>query len=116
MECIFGDRAYRIDFYLDMKATDIIDQVAFIILVSRRFNGKVDEPSRFRRGDGKDMGCIFVQFADFDTWDGAKAHCDGHLDRAGQVQASYVGALERADPGLGQAHALLKRLRARKSN
>jgi hypothetical protein len=112
MEFHAAERANRIDFSLEGGALDILDQVAFIVLVSLKFSGDVSGIDTFTSGVGTRMWAVTLQFENYDSWDSARAHCYGHLDAQGRVNASYRGALPRADPGLRQAEALLLRLRA----
>ena len=112
MECGFAEMAHRIDFEIPMDASDILEQIGFIVLLSMKFNGEIGEPSRYLGGDLKRKGSISVQLDDFTTWLDARTHCYNQLDGNGSVKDSYVGALERADPGLSTARSLLERLRA----
>lgn len=107
MECTFGDRGNRIRFEIPTNAPDILDQLAFIVIISLRYNGEISDPSKFKRGDGKRWVGLEMKFSDFEHWSDARAHCSGHLDERGCVNRSYVGALERADPGLRMARTIL---------
>ena len=106
-----------IDFAVRLSGDDLDDQLAFIVLVTLRFGGEVaDVGPRFTRGDGKRFGAISVRFPNYESWDGARAHCHSHLDENGVVNASYRGALDRADPGRGQSSDLKEKLHKARSN
>ena len=109
------ERAWRIDFILDLNASDVVDEVAFIVLVSRKFDGEISDISVLSEdGEEERRALVRLQLKNHESWDGVRGHCSGHLDKAGLVNASYRGALERADPGFGATKTLLSQLRAAK--
>jgi|ERR1700722_291959 hypothetical protein len=112
-----AERRKDIDFDVRLSGDDLDDQLAFIILVMLRFGGEITEVGpRFTRGDGRRFGAIRVHFPNYESWDGARAHCYSHLDENGVVNATYRGALDHADPGRGQAAELKERLLKARSN
>lgn len=106
-----------IDFDVRLKGDNIISQLAFVVLLAAKFDGEITpRGGSFKRGDGYVFGSLRVDFENRERQQDAKAHCSGHLDGNGVVNASYVGALENADPGLRQARSLRERIGSKKSN
>ena len=100
-------QSHRIDFSVRISGNDLIEQLAFIYLVSMRHDGEINiNKRRFKRGDGKVFKLISVQYKDFSSASDAMSHCNGHLDDDGCVNSTYVGALQRADPGLRTARGM----------
>lgn len=115
MEWTASPTMSRIDFDVRLKGDEIIRQLAFVVLLAAKFDGEINPQSgSFKRGDGYVFGSLYVVFKDRETQQNAKAHCSGHLDENGVVNASYVGALEYADPGLRSAESLLKQISDKK--
>ncbi len=108
------ERVWRINFILDLNASDVADEVTFIVLVSGKFDGEVSRIALVSADDEERRALVGLQFKNYESWDGVRGHCSGHLDKAGHVNASYRGALAYADPGLRATTALLARLRAAK--
>lgn len=103
------ERVWRIDFILDLNTSDVAEQVAFVVLVSRKFDGEICDIAAVS-ADGE--AGVSLQLKNHESWDAVRGHCFGHLDNVGHVNTSYRGALACADRGLKATKALLVRLRA----
>jgi hypothetical protein len=61
-------------FGLRLKGDDLDDQLAFIVLVSLRFDGEITRVGpQYISGDNKRFGDITVRFPTYEKWDGARA-------------------------------------------
>ena len=100
-----------IDFYFRPANAHALNNAALTVLLSRRYRGGLDVIGITKRGDGNYYGLIRLKFADHSNWDDARAHCHQVIEN-GQVAEHYVGALDRADPGLPEARRILGLLQA----
>jgi hypothetical protein len=101
MDVRYHDFDFFIVIEIPRKASNVLDQLAFIYILKVRFTGKMTD-SRKR---GK-MLVFTIPFADYEKYDGAKYHCRRNLDSNGEILRDYLGALDAADPGRRMAEAL----------
>jgi len=98
----------EIQFEIAVSATDFIDQLAFVHLVTAKFNAH--ERSAQCWGSGKNRRYVFaIVFPDWESCSQAEAHCDRNVSPGGEVVSDYRGALDYADPGRKMANAMKER-------
>lgn len=95
-----------IDFHIRLDDLQVLDLVAFVLLVETKFDGAIEGRDRFTADSIRaDRASIKVGFPEVMNYLEAKDHCRAHLEGDG-VKRSYRGALDRMDPGRLQAEVV----------
>jgi hypothetical protein len=92
-----------------------LQQVAFIYLLSMKFDGEAHTDGSTHKYNRRRFGRLEVKFKDYMTTLEAAAFCNTQLSEDGLVREHYVGALDKADPGFLFSRALLAKFKKDKN-
>jgi hypothetical protein len=118
MDVTMQPQSRRIQVHIDLKAQDVLDLFAFVLLVAAKFDGKLGPIGRFHRQWKPSVyyASLDITFDDAIKWADAKNHCANFLDDEGHVRSSYRGALDACDPKRTQSEDLLSGAKAAPSS
>lgn len=112
MEITPDDLDQAISFRFNLSYPKVIDLVAFLLLLSQKFNGKLEDLHPFIRTTGKTFGHIKIRFPDVIQFHDAKTHCGQHLTNNGRVSAKSLSALDTVDPKRRISNEVIEKIKS----